>query len=69
MIKRAKEISKLLESNPLTTQKKDFEENNLFDISKDNELKNELSNIDIENLTPMQALAKLEMLVEIAKRG
>ena len=69
MIKRAKEISKLLESNPLTTQKKDFEENNLFDISKNNELKNELSNIDIENLTPMQALAKLEMLVEIAKRG
>ncbi len=69
VIKRAKEISKLLESNPLTTQKKDFEENNLFDISKDNELKNELSNIDIENLTPMQALAKLEMLVEIAKRG
>lgn len=53
----------------MTTQKKDFEENNLFDISKDNELKNELSNIDIENLTPMQALAKLEMLVEIAKRG
>ncbi len=69
VIKRAKEISRLLESNPLTTQKKDFEENNLYDISKDNELKNELSNIDIENLTPMQALAKLEMLVEIAKRG
>ncbi|MDE6614583.1 MAG: DNA mismatch repair protein MutS, partial [Clostridia bacterium] len=67
VIKRAKEISKMLESNPLTMQKGAFEENNLLDISKDNEIKDELSNIDVENLTPMQALSKIAHLVELAK--
>lgn len=69
VIKRAKEISKLLESNPLTTQKKELDENNLFEISKDNQLKSELCSVDIENLTPMQALSTLARLVEIAKKG
>lgn len=68
VIKRAKEISKLLESNPLTMQKNAFEENNLLDMSRDNEIKNELSNIDVENLTPMQALSKLAHLIELSKR-
>lgn len=68
VIKRAKEISKLLESNPLTMQKNAFEENNLLDMSKDNEIKDELSNIDVENLTPMQALSKLAYLIELSKR-
>ena len=68
VIKRAKEISKMLESNPLTMQKSVLEENNLLDMSKDNEIKDELNSIDIENLTPMQALSKLAYLAELAKR-
>lgn len=68
VIKRAKEISKLLESNPLTMQKNAFEENNLIDMGKDNELRNELKELDAENITPMQALSKLAKLIDIAKR-
>ena len=68
VIKRAKEISRMLESNPLTMQKTIFEEDNLLDMSKDNELKDELNSIDVENLTPMQALSKLAHLVELSKR-
>ena len=68
VIKRAKEICKTLESNPLTMQKNAFEEENLFDISKNNEIKDELNAIDVENLTPMQALSKLAYLVELSKR-
>ncbi len=52
VIKRAKEISKLLESNPLTMQKD----------------KNEILDIDVENLTPMQALTTLARLVDIARK-
>ncbi|MCX4362448.1 MAG: DNA mismatch repair protein MutS [Clostridia bacterium] len=69
VIKRAKEISKLLESNPLTMQKSTLADNNLLDISKDNELKNQLMGIDVENLTPMQALTELAKLADIAKRN
>ena len=70
VIKRAKEISKLLESNPLTTQKKtQIDDNNLFEMSKDAELKDVISKIDIENITPMQAICKLAELIEIAKRN
>ncbi len=70
VIKRAKEISKLLESNPLTTQKKtQIDDNNLFEMSKDAELKDVISKIDIENITPMQAIGKLAELIEIAKRN
>ncbi|MDE7192038.1 MAG: DNA mismatch repair protein MutS [Clostridia bacterium] len=68
VIKRAKEISKLLESNPLTMQKDTLDEHNLLDISKDNQLKNEILDIDVENLTPMQALTTLAKLVDIAKK-
>ncbi|MDE6605709.1 MAG: DNA mismatch repair protein MutS [Clostridia bacterium] len=68
VIKRAKEISKLLESNPLTMQKDTLNEHNLLDISKDNQLKNEILDIDVENLTPMQALTTLAKLVDIAKK-
>ncbi|MDE5654515.1 MAG: DNA mismatch repair protein MutS, partial [Clostridia bacterium] len=68
VIKRAKEISKLLESNPLTMQKNAFDEHNLLDISKDNQLKSEILDIDVENLTPMQALTTLAKLVDIAKK-
>ncbi len=68
VIKRAKEISKLLESNPLTMQKNAFEEHNLLDMSKDNQLKSEILDIDVENLTPMQALTTLAKLVDIAKK-
>lgn len=70
VIKKAKEISKLLESNPLTTQKKtQIDDNNLFEMSKDAELKDVISKIDIENITPMQAIGKLAELIEIAKRN
>lgn len=70
VIKRAKEICKLLESNPLTMQKKAVtEDNNLFDMSKDAELKDIISKIDIENITPMQAIGKLAELIEVAKRN
>ncbi|MDE6361745.1 MAG: DNA mismatch repair protein MutS, partial [Clostridia bacterium] len=68
VIKRAKEISRLLESNPLTMQKDTLDEHNLLDISKDNQLKNEILDIDVENLTPMQALTTLAKLVDIAKK-
>lgn len=68
VIKRAKEISKLLESNPLTMQKDMLDEHNLLDISKDNQLKNEILDIDVENLTPMQALTTLARLVDIARK-
>ncbi len=68
VIKRAKEISKLLESNPLTMQKDMLDEHNLLDISKDNQLKNEILDIDVENLTPMQALTMLARLVDIARK-
>lgn len=68
VIRRAKEISKLLESNPLTMQKDTLDEHNLLDISKDNQLKNEILDIDVENLTPMQALTTLAKLVDIAKK-
>lgn len=68
VIKRAKEISKLLESNPLTMQKDVLDEHNLLDISKDNQLKSEILDIDVENLTPMQALTTLARLVDIAKK-
>ncbi len=68
VIKRAKEISKMLESNPLTMQKTAFEADNLFEMSKENEIKTELDSIDVENLTPMQALTKLAHLVELSKR-
>ena len=70
VIKRAKEISKLLESNPLTTQKKPMiDDNNLFEMTKDAELKEIISKIDIENVTPMQAIGKLAELIDIAKRN
>ena len=70
VIKRAKEISKLLESNPLTMQKKTkIDDNNLFEMSKDAELKDIISKIDIENITPMQAIGKLAELIEVAKRN
>lgn len=70
VIKRAKEISKLLESNPLTMQKKtEIDDNNLFEMSKDAELKDIISKIDIENITPMQAIGKLAELIEVAKRN
>ncbi|MDE5616729.1 MAG: DNA mismatch repair protein MutS, partial [Clostridia bacterium] len=68
VIKRAKEICKMLESSPLTMQKSVFEEGNLFDMSNDNEIKDELKEIDVENLTPVQALSKLAYLVELSKR-
>lgn len=70
VIKRAKEICKLLESNPLTTQKKTLsDDNNLFEMTKDAELRDIISKIDIENVTPMQAIGKLAELIEIAKRN
>ncbi|MDE6188693.1 MAG: DNA mismatch repair protein MutS [Clostridia bacterium] len=68
VIKRAKEICKLLESNPLTIQKNGLSQDNLINMSNDNNLKAELESIDVENLTPMQAMAKLAYLIELSKR-
>ncbi len=49
-------------------QKDMLDEHNLLDISKDNQLKNEILDIDVENLTPMQALTMLARLVDIARK-
>ena len=69
VIKRAKEIQKLLDKIAVSTQEKvEKEGDDLLDISKTNEIKTILKNIDMDTLSPIQAFARLQELVEIAKR-
>ncbi len=69
VIKRAKEIQKLLDKISVSTQAKiEKEGDDLLDISKTNEIKSMLKNIDMDTLSPIQAFARLQELVEIAKR-
>ena len=69
VIKRAKEVQKLLEKIAVSTQAKtETDEETLLDISKNNELKAMLSKIDMDTLSPIQAFAQLQELVDLAKR-
>ena len=69
VIKRAKEIQKLLDKISVSTQKKtEKEEDDLLDIAKSNEIKTILKHIDIETLSPIQAFSTLQELVDMAKR-
>ena len=64
--KRAKEILGNLEKREERTRRKDEFQINLFEY-KDNELDDILSKIDIENMTPIDALNKLQELKRISK--
>ena len=69
VIKRAKEVQKLLDKISVSTQEKSsMDENNLLNISKDNELRDNLQKIDMDTMSPIQAFAKLQELIDIAKR-
>ncbi len=72
VILRAKEISKMLESNPLSTLTNQQQElPTLLQMGgikeQTNKFKQALQAIDIDNLTPMQAFGKLNELVVWAK--
>jgi len=69
VIKRAKEIQKLLDKISISTQKKaEKEGDDLLDIANKEEIRNVLKNIDMDTLSPIQAFAKLQELVDMAKR-
>ncbi|HRJ84951.1 MAG TPA: DNA mismatch repair protein MutS, partial [Ignavibacteria bacterium] len=64
--KRAKEILGNLERREERTRRKDEFQINLFEY-KDNELDDILNKIDLENMTPLDALNKLQELKRISK--
>lgn len=64
--KRAKEILSNLEKREERTRRKDEFQINLFEY-KDNELNDILARIDLENMTPLDALNKLQELKKISK--
>lgn len=64
--KRAKEILGNLEKREERTRRKDEFQVNLFEY-KDNELNDILDKIDLENMTPLDALNKLQELKKITK--
>ncbi len=69
VVKRAKEVQKLLDKISVSTQEKSsIDDNNLLNISKDNELRDVLQKIDMDTVSPIQAFAKLQELIDIAKR-
>ena len=69
VIKRAKEVQKLLDKIAVSTQEKVQKEgDDLLDIAKTNELKTILKNIDMDTISPIQAFARLQELVDLAKR-
>ena len=62
-------VQKLLDKISVSTQAKvEKEGDDLLDIAKTNELKSMLKNIDMDTLSPIQAFARLQELVELAKR-
>ena len=72
VIARAKDISKILEENPLTTHKDEeppllVEAKKVDEENKTAALVKELRNIETETLTPLQALIKLTELVNSVK--
>jgi DNA mismatch repair protein MutS len=64
--KRAKEILGNLEKREERSRRKDEFQVNLFEY-KDNELNDILGKIDLENMTPLDALNKLQELKRISK--
>jgi DNA mismatch repair protein MutS len=64
--KRAKEILGNLEKREERSRRKDEFQINLFEY-KDNELNDILEKIDLENMTPLDALNKLQELKKISK--
>ncbi len=64
---KAKALSKQLEKSPLKLEE-EKDEMNLITISENNALKDRLSVIDMDVMTPMQAFTALNELVEIAKK-
>ena len=64
---RAKALSKQLEKSPLKLEE-EKDEMNLITISENNALKDRLSAIDMDVMTPMQAFTALNELVDIAKK-
>lgn len=64
--KRAKDILKNLEKREERSRRKDEFQINLFEY-KDNELNDILNKIDLENMTPLDALNKLQELKKISK--
>lgn len=74
VVVRAKEILNELSDADITkktrnlTVKKNFEQMNLFQVAP-NPVLEELDKININNLTPIQALNQLEQLIELRKKG
>ncbi len=66
--KRAKEILKNLEKREERSRRKDEFQINMFEY-KDNEINEILSRIDLENMTPVEALNKLQELKKISKEN
>ena len=64
---KAKALSKQLEKSPLKLEE-EKDEMNLITISENNALKDRLSAIDMDVMTPMQAFTALNELVDIAKK-
>jgi len=80
LIERAREILTNLEANELTPNTKkpklaqrrsgrqvDFSQLNLFPEQKPSKIEKELDNMDVNNLTPLQALQKLDELKKMIK--
>ena len=65
--KRAKEILGNLEKREERSRRKDEFQINLFEY-KDNELNDILEKIDLENMTPLDALNKLQELKKLSKK-
>ena len=64
---RAKALSKQLEKSPLKLEE-ETDDVNLITISENNALKDKLSSIDMDVMTPMQAFTTLNELVDAAKK-
>lgn len=64
---RAKALSKQLEKSPLKLEEENAEPD-LISITENNTLKDRLSAIDMDTITPMQAFATLNELVDSAKK-
>ena len=64
---RAKALSKQLEKSPLKLEEENTEPD-LISITENNTLKDRLSAIDMDTITPMQAFATLNELVDSAKK-
>ena len=66
--KRAKEILTNLEKREERAKRKDEFQINLFEY-KDNELKDVIDKIDVEKMTPLEALNKLQELKKLSKEN